>query len=498
MARFNCDPPHGVPEPMRAGFHRLQCELGIPERFAPDAEAEAGRRASGAAWPERDATDVEFVTIDPPGARDLDQAVHLARRPSGYLVRYAIADLAAFVEPGGAIDREAHERGVTLYAPHHRTPLHPPVLSEGAASLLPGEVRPALLWELELDEAGHVTDAAVVRARVRSRRQLTYAEVQEALDAGSAPESLSLLREIGQLREEIELRRGGVSLPVPEQEVRVEGRHWTLEFRSSLPVEGWNAQVSLMTGMAAASIMRDAGIGILRTLPPAEQWAIDRLRRVAKALRIRWPGSLTYPEFVRSLDPTRADHAAMLNACTRLFRGAGYEAFAGSQPEQPLHAALATEYAHCTAPLRRLVDRYVGEICVAACAGTAVPGWVAEELPGLPDMMAQANARAGKFERGIVNLVEALVLADRVGEEFLATVIDYDPERGRGEVQLTDPAVEARLEGRGVRLGTEVPAVLTEADLLEGKVLFQPAGSGPRVPESVVRPERVGPGGDRD
>lgn len=477
MTRFVCEPPRGVPEPMCPGFLRLRRELGIPEHFPPEAEAEAERAASGHAWPERDATDLDLVTIDPPGARDLDQAVHLARRPGGYVVRYAIADLATFVEPGGAIDREAHERGVTLYAPHHRTPLHPTSLSEGAASLLPGKVRPALLWELDLDEVGQVTDARVERARVRSRHQLTYADVQAALDDDSAPESWQLLREVGLLREELERQRGGVSLPVPEQEVRIEGRQWTLEFRSSLPVEGWNAQVSLMTGMAAAGIMREAGIGILRTLPPAQQWGIERLRRVAKALRIPWPGAMSYPEFVRSLDPARADHAAMLNACTRLFRGAGYEAFDGAQPEQPLHGALNTEYAHCTAPLRRLVDRYVGEICVAVCAGTTVPGWVSDALLGLPDTMTQANARAGSFERGIVNLVEALVLADRVGERFVATVIDYDPGKGRGEVQLTDPAVEARLEGLGVRLGTEMAAVLTEADVLEGRVLFRPVGA---------------------
>ena len=102
---------------------------------------------------------------------------------------------------------------------------------------------------------------------------------------------------------------------------------------------------------------------------------------------------------------------------------------------------------------------------------------MSDALLGLPDTMTQANARAGSFERGIVNLVEALVLADRVGERFVATVIDYDPGKGRGEVQLTDPAVEARLEGLGVRLGTEMAAVLTEADVLEGRVLFRPVGA---------------------
>ena len=91
------------------------------------------------------------MTIDPPGSRDLDQALHIARRGDGWTVRYAIADVAALVRPGGAVDLDAHLRGVTVYAPDAKAPLHPVVLSEGAASLLPGEWRPAVVWTLELD-----------------------------------------------------------------------------------------------------------------------------------------------------------------------------------------------------------------------------------------------------------------------------------------------------------------------------------------------------------
>ncbi|WP_246227054.1 hypothetical protein [Propioniciclava coleopterorum] len=94
-----------------------------------------------------------------------------------------------------------------------------------------------------------------------------------------------------------------------------------------------------MTGMAAADMMLAGGVGVLRTLPPSRQADVDRLRRVAKALRIRWPGSVTYPEFVRALDPAQPRDLAMLNACTTLFRGAGYVAFDGEAPSS-----------RCTAP----------------------------------------------------------------------------------------------------------------------------------------------------
>ena len=461
-----------VPDALRAGVARLAESLDVPQEFSADARAEAERAASGHDWPERDATDIAFVTIDPPGSTDLDQAVFIERAGDGYLVRYAIADLARFVTPGGALDAEVHERGTTLYAPHARTPLHPAVISEGAASLLPGQDRPALLWELTLDAAGALTHTEVGKARLRSREQLTYAGVQEMLDAGTASENLQLLREVGLLREEQERQRGGVSLPVPEQEIVVDADGWRLEFRSGLPIEGWNAQISLLTGMAAAQLMLGAKGGVVRTLPPARQMGIDRLRRVAKGLKIAWPGAVTYPEFVRSLDPANPRHAAMLNACTTLFRGAGYAAFDGEVPAQPLHGALAAAYAHCTAPLRRLVDRYVGEICVAVCAGVEVPGWVRAALPGLPETMAAADARAKKYERGIVDLTEALVLSARVGETFEATVIDWDADRRRGIVQVSEPAVQAAVVGK-VELGSEITATLVRADTEAGVVEFR-------------------------
>ena len=466
----------GAPEPIRAGLARLREELEVPEDFPPAVLAEAERAASAVDLPELDRTDLALVTIDPPGSTDLDQAVFIERDGDGYVVWYAIADVGAFVAPGGAIDAEAHERGVTLYAPDGRTPLHPPVLSEGAASLLPDALRPALLWEHRLDTAGEAVSTTVVRARVRSREQLTYAGVQEQVDGGTASESLQLLAEVGAKREALEAARGGVSLQIPEQEIHVtEQGTWELEFRRTLPVEGWNAQISLLTGLQAAQIMLEAKVGILRTLPPAQQYGIDKLRRVAKGLGIRWPGKVDYPEFVRSLDPADPKHLAMLNACTTLFRGAGYAAFDGEVPEQPLHGAMNAAYAHATAPLRRLVDRYVGEACLALCAGDPVPDWVRSELESLPKTMGRTTQRANKYERGILDLVEALVLADHVGETFTATLVEWNDKYDDGEVQLADPAVAARVKGGRPELGDEIAVRLAKADVRTGEVEFRVA-----------------------
>ena len=440
------------------GFDAIRREAGVPDAFPPEVEAEA--EATAARDPSAPRVELPFVTIDPPGSRDLDQALHIERRGEGHRVSYAIADVGHFVEPGGALDREAHERAVTVYAPDRKVPLHPPVLSEGAASLLPGEWRPAALWTLDLDADGRLAEAKVARATVRSVAQHTYEDVPDAL----AP----LLREVGERRLAIERERGGVRLAVPEQEVIEESGSWAVRYRTPLASEEWNAQVSLLTGMAAADLMLRAGTGILRTQPPPEQRALDRLRRQARALGVDWPEGLAYPEFVRTLDPAVPAHAALMHEATGVGHGAGYAAFDGDPPAEPEHFAIAAPYAHATAPLRRLQDRYVSECCIAACAGTPVPGWARDGLPALADAMAAGGRRAGSVERSIVDAVEAMLLAGREGESFDAVAIDEE------RVQLREPAVRGRLEGRA-ELGAELSVRLTRADVAAREVAFTPA-----------------------
>ena len=466
--------PPVVPEELAKGLAAIRATEGVPSHFPADVQSAAERAAAEPRLPDLDRTDLELITIDPAGSPDLDQALHIARGPSGeFVISYAIADIAAFVRPGDPIDREAHRRGMTFYAPDCRSPLHPAVLSEGAASLLPHEVRPALLWTITLNHRGQTVAAEVARARVRSRAQLSYGQAQAEIDSTTPRQTLDLLKLVGQWREIWERDRGGISLKIPQQEIQPKESGWTLRFRAPEPVEGWNAQISLLTGMAAAHIMLYGQVGILRTMPPADSYSLRRLRQVAKALRIVWPPEMDYPDFMRRLTPTRPDQAAMLNASTLLFRGVGYRSFSGGIPEDVDHAALASDYAHTTAPLRRLVDRYAGEICVALCADQPVPAWVSRDLDGLPEQMALAERRSKNYERAIIDLLEVYLLADRVGQRFSGTVIDVKRDKQRGTVMIAEPAVEASVIGDQLRLGQEVSVRLTSADYAKGAVLFE-------------------------
>ena len=466
-----------------ARFDAIRARAGVPADFSPEVLAEAAGVTPQPS--DADLTDIPFVTIDPAGATDLDQAMHLARRPGGYHVDYAIADVPAFVAPGGAIDAEARKRGQTLYAPDRRTPLHPPGLSEGAASLLPDADRPAFVWRFELDEQGAVQSVDLVRATVRSRRQLDYGQVQAAMDAGDPGELgqlAGLLREIGQRRQALEQARGGASLPLPEQEVApVESGHgFTLRLRASRPIEDWNAQLSLMTGIAAAELMLKAGFGVLRTLPPPDAGSMHRFRRQAVALGIDWPEPETYGQFLRRLDGGRPKELALLHAAGALFRGAAYAPFDGATlplPEQSQHAAVASVYAHVTAPLRRLVDRFGLVAAHAAHRGEPAPDWLRAGLPLLPAAMAASDRVTGDVERRCVDAVEVAVLAGRTGEEFDAVVVDADPDGEGGRVQLLEPPVLSRSSGRltpGASVRVRLDAVDQDASTLTFSAVAQP------------------------
>lgn len=448
-------------QPLRA----LRTELRVPKEFPPEVLAEAAA-ASWSRGSRVDATDIPLVTLDPEGSRDLDQAFALEAVGNGMRFHYAIADVGGFVAPDGPLATEAAKRGETLYLPDGRTPLYPAELSEGTASLLPDGDRPAVLWRLDLDADAEPKKVEVRRAIVRSRAQLDYQSFETA-DRDRA----ALLRRFGELRQQRELERGGISLNVPEQDVvPAEGGGWELEYRTPVAAEDWNAQLSLLVGMAAATLMIDAKIGLLRTMPKPWHRTVGSIHRTAAALGIAWPEGTPYAQVIRGLDPAKPTNAAMLRLASALFRGAGYVAFDGELPAQTRHAAVAAPYAHATAPLRRLADRYVSEVCLAICAGVDVPDWARSGLPQLPHLMAAADNHAHQVDHAVVNLAEAVLLQDRVGEVFEGVVVEVEDDHG--EIQLREPAVRSRIDGVGLPLGESVSARLVTADVETRTLVF--------------------------
>lgn len=296
---------------------------------------------------------------------------------------------------------------------------------------------------------------------------MTYEQAQRLLDSEAGGESLEVMREVGSARLRIEEERGGVDLRIPEQQINKTAGGFELAYRSDHSVERWNAQISLMTGIAAASMMLRNGTGLLRTLPPPAEETLAGLRASAAVLGLEWPRGLPYQAMVRRQSPADPRSAAFLAAARVLFRGAGYQFFTGEPPDQANHYAVAAPYAHVTAPLRRMADRLCNELLLAG--GREAPDWLVTRLADAPEVMKQAERRARELESRIVDYVEARLLAGRLGDEFDATVVQCG---GKGcVVQLASPAVLATAEGEG-RLGERVRVRLTSADPESGKVRF--------------------------
>lgn len=485
----------------------LRVENDVPEWFPAEVVEEAEAVATrGSTPPSHDLRGVPFVTLDPAGAQDLDQAFHIDRcSDGGFVIKYAIADVPGFVRPGGAIDAEARLRGQTLYLPDGTVPLHPPVLSEDRVSLLPDVDRTAYVWSIPVDATGRaefegaaVDPARVERALVRSRAQLSYEEAQRLCDAGAggAPisaaehlDKLALLKAFGLLRIEQERARGGASLNMPDEEVVRDANGYRIERRFPLPVEDWNAQLSLLTGMVAGHLMIKGGIGILRTMPAPDEVALGEFRDRVAALGLPWSANITYGEYLASVPRDTALGIAVLHAASSLFRGAGYTVFGvpGSLGApltldvSPLQAAIAAPYAHVTAPLRRLVDRWALVICESLCSGTPIPEWVRESLPQLPAIMRASSALAGHLGSESLDRVEAALLRDRVGDQLSATVVDVNTSRAR--VQLNDPPVTAHARFHDGSTppapGSHVAVTVSRADVPSGEIVLELQSTSP-------------------
>lgn len=450
------------------GLASIRTQFQIPETF-PASVLEAAEQASKRV-PTRhvDRTDRPFVTLDPASSTDLDQAFAMERSGADLLLHYAIADVAWFVEDGDPIDQEAWKRGTTQYLPDGKAGLYPPVLSEGAASLLPDGPRPAIIFTVRVAPDGAARLDGAERAIIRNRAKLAYDSVR---DSDLPPDFAELSRRI----QSAEARRGAARVNPPAQEIAAIGDgRYELLFRPPLESEVRNAALSLATNLAIADVLQANRTGLFRVMAEPDERAVERLRHTARGLGLQWPATTSLAEFERSLDPADPKQATVILAIQRSSQGAGYVPY--REGERPWHAAVAATYAHATAPLRRLADRYVVRAALALAGGEAVPSAVTDAFEKLPAIMARADALGSQIQRAAVDLAEAVILQGREGETFAAIVTDVDHRGAR--IQLCDLPVVARVSDTKIDPGEALDVILVEADPRLRAVAFRPALKG--------------------
>ncbi|MDT9600018.1 RNB domain-containing ribonuclease [Sphingosinicella rhizophila] len=453
------DPQGALARGLAAIRAEFQVPASFPDQVVATAEQAAGRTPSDHA----DRTDRPFVTLDPATSTDLDQAFAIERAGSALLLHYAIADIGWFVEDGDPVDAEAWRRGTTLYLPDGKAGLYPPVLSEGAASLLPDGPRPAVIFTIRVAPDGIVHLDGAERAIVRSRAKLGYDAVR--------PDDLPAdLPELAARIAAAEQARGAARVDPPEQEVAADrGGRMELMFRPRLPSEEKNAALSLAANMAVAAALRAKRTGLFRVMAEPDARAVARLRHTARAFDVAWPDGETLDCFERRLSARDPKEAALMMAIRRAGNGTAYAPFRDG--ERPWHAAMAATYTHATAPLRRLADRYVVRAALAVANGRTVEPLVTDAFERLPKVMARAEALAGRVERAVIDLAEAVMLHGREGQRFAAIVTDVD-ERG-ARVQLCDRPVLARIDDKGMTPGEAIDLRLVAADPEARRIAFR-------------------------
>lgn len=444
------------PEAAAAEVSRWQAESGIDDDTLDD------RRG------------LPFVTVDGPGTRDLDQALLVEPRGSGFGVQYAIADASWFVPADSALFAESLRRGASYYMPGESVPMLPRALSEDLVSLGPGVDRRAMVFDMTVDADGRCTKTEIVRARIRSRHQLTFDHV-EALLAGrdahpvtdaDVAESLRCMRAVGELRTRNAEARGVVAYHRTEVKVRLSEGHnarlSAVEVARNY-VEADNAQLSLLCNAEGARFLRDrAGEythPIYKVHPPPDDDALahleSRIAAVADAHRLpdvwRWDRAETsLASYVRGL-PHDAVQSRVLAAISRQTIMVNVRsAFAGTPARH--HGVGADVYGRFSAPMREVVGIFLHKEMWETIANGG-PGHVPGRDDALRQRVIEAANRAKQLQGKLTRAADQLVIDDLFAADVVQplSVRRSHPgtlmgiRRGRVYVRLDTPPLDVKV-----------------------------------------------------
>ncbi|MCX8133220.1 MAG: ribonuclease R [Roseococcus sp.] len=483
---------------------------GIPDLFTAEAEREAERARAVPRGARIDLRSIPLVTIDGEDARDFDDAVFAEPDGAGWRVLVAIADVAHYVRPGSALDREAWTRGNSVYFPDRVVPMLPEPLSNGWCSLKPGEERGCLFVEMHIDAKGRKTGHRFGRGLMRSAARLTYEQVQTHAEAGTDPEGLPpghVARLYGAFRALLAAReaRGTLDLDLPERRVLLDprGRVTAVLPRARLDSHRLIEEFMVAANVCAAEELERLGQPCMYRVhaPPSE----EKLRALREflgtlGLSLADAGALRPAHFARLLEAVRDRPEARMVHETVL-RSQSQAAYA---PDNIGHFGLALpRYAHFTSPIRRYADLLVHRALIRGLrlGEDGITEAEAARFPDTAEHITATERRAAAAERDAVDRYLAAYLAERVGAVFPARLSGIHPfglfvtleETGAsGFVPMKALPQDfwmveegnRRLIGRRTRqvlsLGQAVEARLVEASGQTGSLLFElMLGAGP-------------------
>lgn len=460
-------------------FDSLIASLDLSTDNAPDVRAEVQRVLASPGLDEgvKDECDRPFVTIDNPGSRDLDQALHVEAEGEGWVIRYALADASYYVRPGSALWRRSLERGASYYFPDRALPMLPEALSEGLISLNPGVERRALCFVMRVTAEGERMDASVERVRIRSRGKLSYEGVQAWFDGHATDEAAKVERsiaadarvrdaleefaEVGFALLEAQRRRGVVALDRQEADVRVQkgdpGRLVAV-VRKRNDVERWNEQVSLLCNIEGARMLREVGRqsddvqAVYRVhLPPLRERLVQ-LRELLDALAAhrglggawRWKGQDVgaFLEGLPQRPRLRRLRAAVHRQVRYTYRASSFRARSG-----PHHALGVDGYSRMSSPMREAVGVFSHKELLEGL-GQIAPAPAADDVETRAHVIEAANA-SKKRQRAIDKAVD-LMLLEQLFRDDLSAALGARPWRTGTVVGVRASRLYVALDGVAV------------------------------------------------
>ena len=498
---------------------------GIPTGFSPEAEAEAEAAEPPTLAGREDLRDVPLITIDPADARDHDDAVYAQadddpKNPGGWIVWVAIADVSAYVHSGSPLDREAREKGNSVYFPDRVEPMLPERLSNGLCSLREGENRACLAVRMVFDANGHKRSHRFVRGLMRSAAKLAYEQAQTAIDGQPDERTGPLLEPILKplwaayaTMKKGRDARSPLAIESLERKIVIspEGEVVSITPRASLEAHRLIEEMMIQANVCAAESLEQKKIPLIYRVHDApSQEKLQSLVEFLQTLAINWSkGEAPRTDrFNRLLDQTReSPHADIVNEVVlRTQMQAHYSS------ENIGHFGLNLDrYAHFTSPIRRYADLVVHRALIRAL-GLGDDGLTDRDIAQMRDTaerITYAERRAMAAERDATDRYIAAFLADRVGAEFEGRITGVTrfglfvrlAETGAdglvpvsslgGEFFIHDDRAHALVgERSGLRwpLGMQVQVRLAEATPLTGGLLLEMLSDPQPADRTAPRP----------
>ncbi|AXI56645.1 Ribonuclease R (plasmid) [Pseudoseohaeicola sp. NH-UV-7] len=411
---------------------------GIPDDFPDEVIAEADAAKPQGLNGRQDLRDLPLITIDPSDARDHDDACFAQadddpKNPGGYIVWVAIADVAAYVTSGSALDREARKRGNSSYFPDRVVPMLPDRLSGDLCSLHEGVPRPCVAVRMVLDAHGRKLSHRFVRGLMRSPASLNYQEVQNAIDGTPNEKTAPLLDTVLKplfaayhALDNARKLRQPLDLELPERKVELgeDGTVKSVQFRARLDAHKLIEEFMVLANVAAAeTLIAKKSPLLFRVHEEPTPEKLESLRDTAQAAGFNLAkGQVLKTSHLNRLlnDAAGTEEAELINLSTLRSMAQAYYS-----PANFGHFGLALQhYAHFTSPIRRYADLIVHRALISAhkWGDDGLTPDDIERLDATAAHISDTERRSMMAERDTNDRYLASYLSERVGNEFTGRI----------------------------------------------------------------------------